>query len=79
LDGALKLDYDRVVPGHGPMATKSDVAKYRQTSLTLRNRVHEMVVAKRTRADIEKMLRGEFHFADLHVARSLDGLIAELQ
>ena len=30
-------------------------------------------------AEIEKMLRSDFHFADLHVQRSLDGLMLELQ
>ena len=29
--------------------------------------------------DIEKVMRSEFHWADLHVARSLDGAIAEMQ
>ena len=32
-----------------------------------------------TRADIEKVMRSEFHWADLHVMLSLDGAIAEMQ
>jgi hypothetical protein len=32
-----------------------------------------------TRADVEKMLRKEFHYADLHVEKSMDGLMKELK
>jgi hypothetical protein len=38
-----------------------------------------MIVQKKTKADMEKMLRSQFHFADLHIARSLDGLMVEMQ
>jgi glyoxylase-like metal-dependent hydrolase (beta-lactamase superfamily II) len=79
LDSALKLNFDRVVPGHGNVTTKAEMQKYRQSTLTLRNRVHDMVAQKKTRADVEKMLRTGFHFADLHIARSLDGLMVEMQ
>ena len=79
LDSALKLDFDRVVPGHGNVTTKAEMQKYRQSTLNLRNRVHDMVAQKKTRSDVEKMLRTEFHFADLHIARSLDGLMVEMQ
>ena len=38
-----------------------------------------MIVQKKTKAEIEKMLRTDFHFADLHIQRSLDGMMLELQ
>jgi cyclase len=79
VDKALKLDFDTVIPGHGVVCKKADLAKFRDSTVTLRNRVHEMVVAKASRADVEKMLRSEFHFADLHINASLDGLMAELR
>ena len=79
LEGALKLDFDRVVPGHGLVTTKAELQKFRTNTVTLRSKVHEMLVAKKSRADIEKMLRADFHFGDLHIGRSLDGMIAELQ
>jgi cyclase len=79
LDSALKLNFDRVVPGHGNVTTRQEMQKYRQSTLNLRNSVHEMIVQKKTKADVEKMLRSDFHFADLHIARSLDGLIVEMQ
>jgi cyclase len=79
LDGALKLDFDQVVPGHGQVTTKQEMRKFRDTTMTLRTKVHDMIAGNKTKAEIEKMLRTDFHFADLHVQRSLDGLMLELQ
>jgi cyclase len=79
LDGVLKLDFDRVVPGHGVVTTKAEMRKFRESTVKLKTRIHDMVAAKKSRADIEKMVRKDFHFADLHVERSLDGLINELK
>jgi hypothetical protein len=67
------------VPGHGAVTTKQELRKFRDSTMSLRTRVRDMVVKKQSRAEIEKMLRSEFHFADLHVKFSLDGLIKELQ
>jgi cyclase len=79
LDSALQLDFTNVVPGHGNMTSKAEMRKFRDSTLRLRTRVHELVTQKKTRADIEKVMRGEFHWADLHVMLSLDGAIAEMQ
>jgi cyclase len=79
VDGALTLDFDSVVPGHGLVTTKQELRKFRESTLTLRNRVHDMLVANKTKAEIEKMLRSDFHFADLHIQVSLDGMMAELR
>lgn len=79
LDGALQLDFDTVVPGHGTVTTKQEMRKFRDSTQTLRNRVHDMLAQNKNRAEIEKMLRSDFHFADLHVMLSLDGMMAELR
>ena len=79
LDSVLQLDFDNVVPGHGPLVKKPDMRKFRESTLRLRTRIHELVGEKKTRADIEKVMRSEFHWADLHVMLSLDGAIAEMQ
>ena len=36
LERALELDFDTVIPGHGPVAKKADLVKWRQTLATLR-------------------------------------------
>ncbi len=79
LDGALKLDFDRVVPGHGNVTTKAEMRKFRESTVRLKTRIHDMVAGRKSRAEIEQMVRKDFHFADLHVERSLDGLINELK
>jgi cyclase len=79
LDGALTLDFETVVPGHGVVTTKQEMRKFRDSTLRLKNRVHELIAQKKGRSDIEKMLRAEFHWADLHLERGLDGVIAENQ
>jgi cyclase len=79
LDSALMLDYATVVPGHGPVTTKAEMAKFRTSTLALRNRVHDMIGQKKSKDEIGKMLRSEYHFADLHISLSLDGLMAEMR
>jgi cyclase len=79
LDSALQLDFDAVVPGHGLVTTKQEMAKFRDSTLKLRNRVHEMLVQKKTRDDVSKMLQAEFHWAQLHLDRGLDGLMGEMK
>jgi len=79
LDSVLQLDFDTVVPGHGSVTTKQEMRKFRDSTLTFRNRVHELLVQKKTRDEIATALRKEFHWADLHVDVSLNGAMAELQ
>ncbi len=79
LDSALQLDFDNVIPGHGNPTTKAEMRKFRDSTLRFRNRVHELVAQNKSRADIEKVMRSEFHWADLHVMLSLDGAMAELR
>ena len=79
LDSALTLPFDTVVPGHGPVTTRAEMAKFRDSTVTLRNRVHEMVGQKKSRDEVAAMLKKEFNFAQLHLDRSLDGLMAEMQ
>ena len=77
--GVLTLDFDQVVPGHGPVGTKADMRKFHETSIRLKNRVHDMIVQKKSKDEISKMLRDEFHYADFHLGMSLDGLLVELR
>jgi glyoxylase-like metal-dependent hydrolase (beta-lactamase superfamily II) len=52
LDGALQLDFDTVVPGHGTVTTKAELRRFRDSTLSVRSKVREMIVQKRTRAPI---------------------------
>jgi len=77
--GVLSLDFDQVVPGHGTVGTKADMRKFHDTSIRLKDRVHEMIVGKKSKDEIAKMLTAEFHYADFHLGMSLDGLLVELR
>ena len=79
LDGALALDFDTAIPGHGKPATKDDLRKYRDNLTMLGRRVHEMLTKNAPRAEVEKELRSRFGFQDFHIQLSLDGLLAELR
>jgi cyclase len=79
LDGVLGLDFDVAVPGHGVVATKDDVRRFRDSTITLRNRVRELVAKKATPEEVEKVMRTEFRWGNLHVARGLIGVMAEMR
>lgn len=79
LDSVLQLDFDTVVPGHGAVTTKQELRKFRDSTLTFRNRVHDMLAQRKTRDEIARTLQSEFHWTDLHVNVSLNGAMVELQ
>lgn len=79
LDEVLRLDFDTVVPGHGPVTNKASLASFREDTIRLRNRTREMLSGGASSAEVEQMLRREFNWGDLHVGRGLSGLIAEVQ
>ena len=41
LEQALQYDVDKVIPGHGPVGTKADLMKWRQTLASLRSRAKQ--------------------------------------
>ena len=53
--------------------------RFRDTTMTVRTRVHDMVVQKKTKDEIAKMLMADFKWGQLQMMRSLDGMLVELQ
>jgi cyclase len=60
LDGAMTLDFDTVIPGHGPVSTKQDVAQFRSDLQTMRTRLVDMVRDGKTKADVLKVLETDY-------------------
>ena len=60
LDGALQLDFDTVIPGHGPVSTKADVAQFRNEIEALRNRLVAMIKEGKTKSDILTVLEEDY-------------------
>lgn len=56
IDKALSLSNDqtRVIPGHGPVATKKELQAYRDMLITIRDRIEAMRQAGKTLAEIER-------------------------
>ncbi len=79
LDEVLKLEFDAVIPGHGPLATKADVVKFRNDFERMRARVSEVLGQGGGRAGVTRLLVDEYGWpaGGLAIAQ-VDSLIAEL-
>lgn len=80
LDTVLKEDFDTVVPGHGPVATKADVLKWRNEIEKLRNRMSGMVREGKSKEEIQRMLVAEFGWDPMgNPLRQVDNLINQVK
>jgi cyclase len=43
IDNILKLDFDTVIPGHGPVAKRADLERFKQRIQTLQTRTRELI------------------------------------
>jgi cyclase len=60
LDGVLTLEFDTVIPGHGPVSTKADVIKFRADVETMRDRLAAMVRQGRSKPEVLKVLEDDY-------------------
>ena len=60
LDGMLTLDFDTVIPGHGPVSTKDEVVKFRADLGTMQDRLAGMVRQGKSKDDIAKTLEDDY-------------------
>jgi cyclase len=76
-----ELDFDTVIPGHGPLSKKSDLLAYRNNAETLRNRVQSLVRGGKSQAEVAKFMQDEYKWApnSLNMQWSLPGLMTELR
>ena len=81
LDEVLKLDFDVVIPGHGPLAQRPQFVKWRTEVEAVRNRIRQMVRDGKSKDDLSKMLVSEFAWDPdgQIIPRSIDGLMNELK
>ena len=81
LDEALKLDFDTVIPGHGPVGKKADILKYRDNIEKLKSRVTGLLRQGSAKDDIAKVMTSEFGWqpGGLQMTRGFDGMLAELR
>jgi glyoxylase-like metal-dependent hydrolase (beta-lactamase superfamily II) len=79
LERALALPFDTVIPGHGGATDRAHLETYRTQLMRMQDMVREMNRAKKTRADIQKMLETEFGWGGFVTNLGLDGVISEMQ
>ena len=81
LDEAMRLDFDTVIPGHGPVTTKAGLLTYRNNVEILRSRAAELIREGRSQDELGKVMIAEFGWAPdgLQIQWSLPGMMKELK
>jgi cyclase len=81
LDAAMKLDFDTVIPGHGPVTNKEALLAYRNNVEKLRNRAAGMIREGKSQEEVGNVMIEEFKWAPkgLQMQWSLPGMMAELK
>ena len=60
MDEMLNLDFDTVIPGHGPVSTRADVMKFRADLETMRTRLAGLIKSGRSKAELAKILEDDY-------------------
>jgi cyclase len=60
LDGALSLDVDAVIPGHGPLSTRDDVRDFRKGVAAMQVRLRSLVRSGVGREDLARTIEMEY-------------------
>ena len=85
----MKLDFDTVIPGHGPVSTKADLEKFKSDLETMRGRLTGLITQGSAKAQIVKVLEDDYGWRSTGCPPSpptpgclqyqqVDALIAEL-
>jgi len=81
LDAAMKLDFDTVIPGHGPVTNKAGLLAYRNNIEKLRDRAAGLIREGKSQEEVGKVMVAEFSWAPtgLQMQWSLPGMMNELK
>jgi cyclase len=60
LDRALALDFDRVIPGHGPVSTREDLLKFRSDLEAMRTHIVGLIKQGKSKADIASTMESDY-------------------
>ena len=60
LEGVLKLDFETMIPGHGPVSVKSDLATFKADVETMRSRLVGLIKQGKTKEDIVSLLESDY-------------------
>ncbi len=80
IDEASKLDFDTIIPGHGPVSGRAELAKFRSDVVYLRDRIGTLARRGESKEAISKVLLEEFKWPAGGLAiGQVDAFIAELR
>jgi cyclase len=90
LDRALELDFDTVIPGHGPVASRQDLVRFRADLETMRDRIAGLIRGGATRQEVVDAFEDDYGWratgcppspptAGCLQFQQMDALIAELR
>ena len=60
MDEMLKLDFDTVIPGHGPVSTRADVVKFKSDLETMRTRLTGLIKEGKSKSELAKILEDDY-------------------
>ncbi len=89
LDGLLSLDFDTVIPGHGPVSTRADIVRFKGDLEAMRERLTGLIQGGQSRAEVVRVLEVDYGWRSTGCPPSpptggclqyqqVDSLIAEL-
>ena len=91
LERTLQLDFDIVIPGHGPVATKADLARFNGDVTAMRTHLQGMIKSGASKADVVQAVERDYGWRATGCPpppqmtggclqyQQLDALIAELK
>jgi cyclase len=78
LDGALKLDPEIVIPGHGSVTNKAGLMAHRAKIAGVLKRATELVRANKSKEEVTKAMVDDFDFKPINL-RAVETMMAELK
>lgn len=81
LDGAMMLDFDTVIPGHGKVTDKAGLKTYRDNVDKLKMRVSGLIRDGKSQEEVGKVMTAEYKWApnSINMQWSLPGMMTELK
>jgi cyclase len=75
------LDFDTVIPGHGPVSKKADLLTYRNNADKMRTRVQTLIRQGKNQDEVAKVMTAEYNWqpGSLNMQWSLPGMMTELK
>jgi len=60
LERTLALDFDTIIPGHGPVATRADLVRFNDNLVTMRTRLAGLIKSGTSRAEVIRILEVDY-------------------